>query len=41
VSPFAESIFVGVTILVAVELDVLRSILERRIRTLQANLAAA
>jgi ribose transport system permease protein len=41
VSPFAESIFVGVTILVAVELDVLRSILERRIRTLQANLAAS
>jgi ribose transport system permease protein len=40
VSPFAESIFVGVTILVAVELDVLRSVLERRIRTLQANLAA-
>jgi ribose transport system permease protein len=41
VSPFAESIFVGVTILVAVELDVVRSVLERRIRTLQANLAAA
>jgi ribose transport system permease protein len=41
VSPFAESIFVGVTILVAVELDVLRSVLERRIRSLQANLAAA
>jgi ribose transport system permease protein len=41
VSPFAESIFVGATILVAVELDVLRSVLERRIRTLQANLAAA
>jgi ribose transport system permease protein len=41
VSPFAESIFVGATILVAVELDVLRSVLERRIRTLRANLAAA
>ena len=40
VSPFAESIFVGVTILVAVELDVLRSVLERRIRALRANLAA-
>jgi ribose transport system permease protein len=41
VSPFAESIFVGATILVAVELDVLRSFVERRIRTLRANLAAA
>jgi ribose transport system permease protein len=40
VSPFAESIFVGAIILVAVELDVLRSVLERRIRTLRANLAA-
>jgi ribose transport system permease protein len=41
VSPFAESVFVGATILLAVELDVLRSILERRIRTLQANLVQA
>jgi ribose transport system permease protein len=41
VSPFAESIFVGATILVAVEFDVLRSVLERRIRTLRANSAAS
>jgi ribose transport system permease protein len=41
VSPFAESIFVGVTILVAVEFDVVRSTVERRIRALRANAAAA
>jgi ribose transport system permease protein len=39
-SPFAEGILVGVTILVAVELDVLRTHLERRIRTLHATEAA-
>lgn len=40
-SPFAEGILVGVTILLAVELDVLRTHLERRVRTLYANEAAA
>jgi ribose transport system permease protein len=40
ISPFDESIFVGLTILAAVELDVVRSHLERRIRTYQTNLAA-
>lgn len=39
ISPFAESMFVGATILVAVELDVLRANVERRVRTLTSNQA--
>jgi ribose transport system permease protein len=41
ISPFAESIFVGATILVAVELDVVRANVERRVRALRANQAIA
>jgi len=37
ISPFTQYAVVGVTILFAVELDVLRAQLERRVRTLQAN----
>jgi ribose transport system permease protein len=37
VSPYAEDLFIGVIILGAVELDVLRANLERRIRTMQTN----
>jgi ribose transport system permease protein len=40
ISPFAEGIFVGATILAAVEFDVLRTTLETRIRTVRANLIA-
>lgn len=36
-SPFVEGIVVGATILLAVELDVLRNHLERRIRAIHAN----
>jgi ribose transport system permease protein len=40
-SPFLQGLLVGVTILVAVELDVLRGYIERRIRTIQSNVGAA
>lgn len=40
-SPFAEGVLVGITILLAVELDVLRRYVERRIRTLQTNEGAS
>ena len=40
-SPFIEGLLVGGTILVAVEFDVLRSSLERRIRVMHANEGAA
>jgi ribose transport system permease protein len=38
-SPYAENVFIGLIILAAVELDVVRANLERRIRTMQSNLA--
>jgi ribose transport system permease protein len=40
-SPYLEGLLVGATILLAVELDVLRTGLERRIRAMQANEGAA
>jgi ribose transport system permease protein len=36
-SPFLQGLLVGATILVAVQLDVVRTMVERRIRTIQAN----
>jgi ribose transport system permease protein len=39
-SPFLEGILVGGTILVAVELDVVRTMIERRIRTIHSNAGA-
>ena len=36
-SPFLQGLLVGGTILVAVELDVVRSMIEGRIRTIQSN----
>jgi len=39
-SPFLQGLLVGATILVAVELDVVRTVIERRIRTIQANVGA-
>ena len=36
-SPFLQGLLVGATILVAVQLDVVRTWVERRIRTIQAN----
>jgi ribose transport system permease protein len=39
-SPFLQGLLVGSIILVAVELDVIRGVIERRIRTIQSNLAS-
>jgi ribose transport system permease protein len=36
-SPFLQGLLVGGTILVAVQLDVVRTVVERRIRTIQSN----
>ncbi len=41
VSPFYQTVAIGVMILIAIELDVLRGYLEERIRILQARRAAA
>lgn len=39
-SPFLQGLLVGATILVAVQLDVVRTFVERRIRTIQSNVGA-
>ena len=39
-SPFLQGLLVGTTILLAVQLDVVRTMVERRIRTIQANVGA-
>lgn len=39
-SPFLQGLLVGATILVAVQLDVVRTLVEKRIRTIQANVGA-
>lgn len=39
-SPFLQGLLVGATILVAVQLDVVRTMVEKRIRTIQANVGA-
>jgi ribose transport system permease protein len=39
-SPFLQGLLVGATILVAVQLDVVRTVVERRIRTIQSNVGA-
>ncbi len=39
-SPFLQGLLVGATILIAVQLDVVRTMVERRIRTIQSNVGA-
>jgi ribose transport system permease protein len=39
-SPFLQGLLVGSTILVAVQLDVLRTIIEGRIRAIQSNVGS-